>query len=107
MYKLKEYGIKCENKGSLLTILIGSLARGDYTPFSDADIIIITKSRLNIIDFMDTDMPVDIEPRLYTLNEILNMSKEKRKIIYEIIKNGILLSGNKDLMKKINDIYYG
>ena len=66
--KLTEYGNNSIKKGSLLTILIGSLARGDYTPFSDADVIIITDSTRSEIEFMDPHMPIDIEPRVFTIN---------------------------------------
>ncbi|ARD85028.1 nucleotidyltransferase [Ferroplasma acidiphilum] len=52
----------------MLTILIGSLARGDCTPFSDADVIIITDSTRSEIEFMDPHMPIDIEPRVFTIN---------------------------------------
>ena len=106
MDKLKEYGNRCEAKGSILTILIGSLAKKDYSPFSDADIVIINKTQKNIIDFLAPDMPIDIEPRLYAINEVYNMSKEKKRIVYEMVKNGIVLSGDKDLLDKIRELYY-
>ena len=73
--KLTEYGNNSIKKGSLLTILIGSLARGDYTPFSDADVIIITDSTRSEIEFMDPYMPIDIEPRVFTINRIYEMAK--------------------------------
>lgn len=103
--RLTEYGNNSLENGSLLTILIGSLARGNYTPFSDADIIIITDSRKSEIVFMDPHMPVDIEPRVYTLDEIYKMAKDKRKIIEEIIKYGKVLAGNTDIFNSIIKFY--
>ncbi len=103
--RLTEYGNNSLENGSLLTILIGSLARGNYTPFSDADIIIITDSRKSEIVFMDPHMPVDIEPRVYTLDEIYKMAKDKRKIIDEIIKYGRILAGNVDIFNSIIKFY--
>ena len=73
--KLIEYGNNSIKKGSLLTILIGSLAGWDYTPFSDADVIIITDSTRSEIEFMDPHMPIDIEPRVFTINRIYEMAK--------------------------------
>ena len=46
MKKLKEYAERVRGKGVKAVILIGSLARGDYTAFSDADIV-ITADRNN------------------------------------------------------------
>ncbi len=103
--KLIGYGNNSIKKGSLLTILIGSLARGDYTPFSDADVIIITDSTRSEIEFMDPYMPVDIEPRVFTINEIYEMAKNKRKIIEEIIKNGKILAGNYEIFNNLVKFY--
>ena len=99
--KLVEYGNNSIKKGSLLTILIGSLARGDCTPFSDADVIIITDSTRSEIEFMDPHMPIDIEPRVFTINRIYEMAKGRRKIIEEIIKNGKILAGNDEIFNNL------
>jgi len=103
--KLTEYGNNSIKKGSLLTILIGSLARGDYTPFSDADIIIITESPISEVEFMNPYMPIDIEPRVFTINKIYEMAKDRRKIIEEIIKNGKILAGNYEIFNNIIKFY--
>ena len=103
--KLIEYGNNSIKKGSLLTILIGSLARGDYTPFSDADVIIITDIIRSEVEFMDPYMPIDIEPRVFTINEIYEMAKGRRKIIEEIIENGKILAGNYEIFNNIIKLY--
>jgi hypothetical protein len=46
-------------------------------------------------------LPIEIEPRVYTTNELLKMAKEKRKIIKEIIEYGKLLAGDKKIIKAI------
>jgi predicted nucleotidyltransferase len=106
MKKLKEYSEKAVAKGVKAVILIGSLAKGDYTAFSDADILIIfDEASKNPIDrikeFIDPSLPIEIEPRIYTTNELLKMAKEKRKIIKEIIEYGKLLAGDKKIIKTI------
>ena len=103
--KLIEYGNNSIKKGSLLTILIGSLARGDYTPFSDADVIIITDIIRSEVEFMDPYMPIDIEPRVFTINEIYEMAKGRRKIIEEIIKNSKILAGNYEIFNNMIKLY--
>jgi len=104
--KLKEYSEKAVAKGVKAVILIGSLAKGDYTAFSDADILIILdETSKNPIDrikeFIDPSLPIEIEPRVYTTNELLKMAKEKRRIIEEIINYGKLLAGDKKIIKAI------
>lgn len=43
--RLKEFAKRKinENNNILAVVLIGSLARGDYTAFSDADLVVIVK----------------------------------------------------------------
>ena len=102
---LIKYGNNCTAKGALLTILIGSLAKGNYSPFSDADVIIVTRDEKNVINFVESWLQVDVEPRVFTLNEIYALSIEKKKIIEEIITNGIFLAGDTLLLEKIKNLY--
>ena len=106
MRDLREYGNTCKDKGALLTILIGSLARGNYSPFSDADVVIITNDKKGVIDFMESELSVDVEPRLFTINQIYALARAKKKIIEELIVNGIILSGDSVLFEKIKGLYY-
>ena len=105
--KLKEYAEKALKKGALVVFLIGSLARGDHTAFSDADVVIIVrddypKKLLNrISDFIDPTLPVDVEPRVYTLSELSKMAQNKERIIKEIEKYGIVLAGDVSFVKDI------
>lgn len=94
--ELREYAKKALEKGALSVVLVGSLARGDYTAFSDADIIVIVeesgeKPMDRIIKFMETKTSVDVDVRVYTLEEIKNMMRCGSRIIYEIAKHGIVL----------------
>lgn len=57
--ELIEYAKKAVEEGALSVILVGSLARGDYTAFSDADVIIIVEESKErpidrIVKFMET-----------------------------------------------------
>ena len=109
--ELKEYARKALEKGANAVILIGSLARGDYTAFSDADLVIIIgqtsrKPVERIKDYLDPSLPIDVEPRVYTVDELLRMAREKRRIVREILEHGILLAGNDDILKMIKEMYY-
>ncbi|MGC8943613.1 MAG: nucleotidyltransferase domain-containing protein, partial [Caldisericia bacterium] len=87
--------IKNDEKENLVDIILfGSLAKGDYTGFSDVDIVIILKnSELNFIKriqkylkYFYLDIPVDLF--VYTLPEFKKMRKENNYFIKEIIDNG-------------------
>ncbi|MET1159353.1 MAG: nucleotidyltransferase domain-containing protein [Thermoprotei archaeon] len=104
MNSLRNYARKAVEKGAIAVVLIGSLARGDYTAYSDADVvIIIPRSDKNPIDripdYMDPALPIDLEPRVYTIDEIIRMAREKRRIIHEITSYGKLLAGDKDFIE--------
>jgi len=104
--RLKEYAGKALAKGAKTVILIGSLARGDYTAFSDADILIISDNAPSnplerLRDFIDPTLPVDVEPRVYTTRELIEMAREGRRIIKEILEYGIILAGDKKVIDEI------
>jgi predicted nucleotidyltransferase len=105
--KLREYAERVLEKGALVVFLIGSLARGDYTAFSDADVVIIVRDDYpkklpdRISDFIDPTLPVDVEPRVYTLSEFSKMVQNKERIVREIEKYGIVLAGDVSFMKDI------
>jgi predicted nucleotidyltransferase len=105
--KLREYAERALEKGALVVFLIGSLARGDYTAFSDADVVIIVRDDYpkklpnRISYFIDPKLPVDVEPRVYTLSEFSKMAQNKERIVREIEKYGIVLAGDVSFMKDI------
>ena len=103
--ELRGYAQKALEKGARAVILIGSLARGDYTAFSDADIIIISdgvpeRPMDRVIAFMDPTLSVDVEPRVYTTEEFLRMAGEARRIVREVVEHGILLAGDGELIEE-------
>ncbi|MGC8662100.1 MAG: nucleotidyltransferase domain-containing protein [Nitrososphaeria archaeon] len=104
--ELKAYGKRCSQRGAKAVILIGSLARGDYTAFSDADVIIVVPdSGFDITSFMDSSLSVEVEPRTYTEEQLIDMARMGRRLIREIIDSGIVLYGDSSIMKKIKDSY--
>ena len=79
--------------------LFGSLAKGDYTGSSDADILIVLKNdSKRFIDriphylgqFLQADVPVDVFP--YTLSELEELGKGKNPFIKRIQDEKIILS---------------
>lgn len=106
--RLKEYADKIISKGAKVVVLIGSLTRGNYTAFSDADVIIVSDNvpenpMERLKDFLDPTLPIDLEPRVYTSKELFKMAREKRKIIGELIKYGKILAGDIKIVEKAKE----
>ena len=97
---LKDYARDALRKGGKLVILYGSLARGDYTATSDADILIISDKFKDIrmidrvLDFIDPRSPIDIEPKVLTTEEFKNLIKKKDRFALEVLRDGIVLAGD-------------
>lgn len=109
MKALRNYAEKAVEKGAEAVILIGSLAKGDYTAFSDADVIIIMdnvpKNALDRVKkFIDPTLPVDVQPRVYTSKEIMEMAKSGRKITKEMVKYGKVLAGSDEVIENIREL---
>jgi len=84
-------------------ILFGSLVKGNYTPFSDADIIIVlydntevsTKIRDRIPDYYIDDMPIPTDVFPYKEKELEKKISEGSFFIKDAINKGqILFSRN-------------
>jgi len=108
MEKLREYGGKAVAKGAKTVVLIGSLARGDYTAFSDADILIISDNvperpidRLK--EFIDPTLPIDLDVRVYTSKEFLKMAEKGMRIVKEVVKYGIVIAGDHTIISRAKD----
>lgn len=96
---LAKYAEWAVGRGARAVVLVGSLARGDYTAFSDADVVIIVDAappnRLErIVEFIDPSVPIDVEPRVYTMAEFLKMAGECRRVVREVIDYGKVLAGD-------------
>jgi predicted nucleotidyltransferase len=99
--KLKDLIIKIQQKISLdCVILFGSRARGDYTPYSDIDMIFIgnfkekfiNRSSL-ILEQFDFHLGIGIDAFCYTPNEFKKMFIEGIVSILDSIDHGICLYG--------------
>jgi predicted nucleotidyltransferase len=101
LQKLKEYA-KSKAKthqGVKAIILTGSLAKGDYTGCSDADILVLSEALpYRVLEryslFAATDLPLDVEPRAYTIVEFLRMVRGGDHFALEALRVGIPLFGD-------------
>ncbi|ABL78991.1 nucleotidyltransferase domain-containing protein [Thermofilum pendens] len=67
---MSEYAKRAVERGALAVILIGSLARSDYTAFSDADVVVVVERDCRrpmdrALDFLDPTLSTDLEPSLH------------------------------------------
>ena len=88
----------------LACILFGSLLKGDYTPESDIDLLIIvhtaTEPFLKRTDaFRDIflHLPMDVDPTVYTKQEVQSMLEEGNAYLEEALRDG------KALWKRLAD----
>jgi len=94
---IRRGALRAVERGALAVVLIGSLARGDYTAFSDADVVVVVAEDERrpvdrVADFLDPTLPVDVEPRVYTVEELRAMAARGSRIV-EKIKRGVVLAG--------------
>ncbi|HDD56728.1 MAG TPA: nucleotidyltransferase domain-containing protein [Nitrososphaeria archaeon] len=107
---LKNYAKDALRKGAKLIILYGSLARGDYTATSDADILIISDKFKDIriidrmLDFLDPSSPIDIEPRVLTTEEFKTLIKKRDRFASEVLRDGIVLIGDMKLYREFKSL---
>jgi len=97
--ELREYArIKGRSHGTKAILLTGSLANGTYTGTSDADLLIIaddvpTRSLDRYALFANGSLSIDLEPRIFTTNEFVQLIQEGDHFAIESMKKGIPLYG--------------
>ena len=105
MKELKGYAQRVVEKGGSAVILIGSLARGDYTAFSDADVVIVYNTDVSFWDrgaeFLDPSLSIELQPLVYTEGELLSMARAKRRVVKEIVGLGVLLAGDPAFLERL------
>jgi len=98
--KLRDYAKSkaTAHEGVKAIVLTGSLAKGNYTGCSDADILIIADNLPGqVLDryaiFAEADLPVDVEPRAYSPEEFLSMVRQGDHFAIETLEVGVSLYG--------------
>jgi predicted nucleotidyltransferase len=91
-----------------IIILFGSRARGDWTPQSDYDLLIIADFKESYLDRIKLvldiigDIPLEVEPHPYTLEEAVDMLKRGNPTIVDALEEGKVLYASNDLNKLLN-----
>ena len=50
---------------------------------------------------MDLTLSVDLDLRVYTVNELLRMAEEDRRLVREVVEHGRLLAGDRDTTREV------
>jgi predicted nucleotidyltransferase len=109
--KLREYArSKAEDQHARAIVLAGSFARGNYTGTSDVDILVIADNApVDVLEryalFSNPEFPIDLEPRVYTTKEFVNMIRQGNRFALESLELGVPLHGEpflRDLKKSFS-----
>ena len=109
MDKLRKYALNVAGRKEVkAVILFGSLARGDYTPSSDIDVLIVVRKAAGnpterSIPYMDPSLPLDLQPFVLTEEELLSMAGKGRKIVRELVEHGVLLAGDEEVLRRATE----
>ncbi|MEM0384285.1 MAG: nucleotidyltransferase domain-containing protein [Candidatus Caldarchaeum sp.] len=106
MAKVRDYARKLVDGGlAELVVLIGSLAKGTYTPFSDIDLVIVVRESAEkpvdrIPRYIDPSLPLDVEPLVFTVDEFIQTLRTKPLFAAEVAENGLFLAGDRSMLQK-------
>jgi len=109
--EVKKYAEDLVRRGlAELVVLIGSLARGDYSPFSDADLLIVVREAPKrpperVAAYINPRLSLDVEPMVLTVEEFFEMARERRRLSEEAFFRGVFLAGNKELFEEAKRVY--
>lgn len=94
--------------GARIIILFGSRARGDWTPWSDYDLLVI--GDFNGMDYLErvraafdvlAELPLYIEPHPYTLDEAMRLLEKEHPTIVDALEEGVVLHDSGELEKLV------
>ena len=92
-----------------LAILYGSYARGDYTPSSDVDLLIVAENipktywdRWSLAYDIVENHPLD--PHIYTPEEFKDMVKQGRMTALDALTEGIVIHAEPTYRQEVDDI---
>ncbi|MDI6871377.1 MAG: nucleotidyltransferase domain-containing protein [Bacillota bacterium] len=90
-----------KDKGALAVILFGSLARGDQTAASDADVVVILAEsslpfRERIPPLLPSGLGVGVDLFPYTLEEARAAWRDGSGVLPVALKEGLFLAGDRE-----------
>lgn len=93
-----------------LVLLYGSLARGDHTQRSDADVLVVAeelpppRSRERFMQYYRHSQG-KVQPLAYTIEEVRRFLGQGEPFYHEVLEEGLLLGGNKpELVEELRNV---
>lgn len=98
-------GRLAEDPNVLAVVLFGSLARGDATAASDADVLILLRDSSasfteRLVQYKPVGLGVSVEVFPYTLEEARRASREGWGVVGVALEEGKMLFGRKDELEE-------
>ena len=110
MERVRRYAEDLVDSGRAeLVVLFGPLAEGRYLPSSDIDLLIVVREAPEnplerIPAYIDPKLPLDLEPRVFTVEEFFRLARERRRFALEVLTKGVLLAGRKEFLEEARRI---
>ncbi len=110
MERVRRYAEDLVDSGRAeLVVLFGSLAEGRYLPSSDIDLMIVVRGAPEnplerISAYIDPKLPLDVEPRVFTVEEFFEAARERRRFALEILSKGVFLAGRREILEEARKI---
>ena len=107
---LKEFTERAKALKPEAIILFGSLAKGDFHEFSDADVcLILPKDKVDFSEGQDLVMKHNtegiVEVLVYGKEQFLKVLREANPLALEVAWDGIFLDGNEGYLKAIEEAF--
>jgi len=84
----------------LLVLLFGSLAKGDFTQYSDADVLLLVKESVNWAEVYPLGEGV-VWPVVWTVGDFEKALQEGNTFLVEALEDGISLAGSETLHRRL------
>ena len=86
-----------------LVVLYGSLAKEDFTDFSDADVLVCFEQPRTWVDVYQHSDGI-VQPLVFSVAQMKKELEEGNAFLREVIQTGLLLHGSRSLWKAIREL---
>jgi len=99
-----------EELAPLALLLFGSLAKGDYHTFSDADVcVILSAPEAHLLEGYNRVAPLDptgiVQPLVYGREQFMRMIDEANGLALEVMHHGVALAGHEAFLSELEEAW--
>ncbi len=113
LHRLKAWAQElAQNSDVLAVVVFGSLARGDCTPASDADVLILlshaeARFQDRIFRFLPLGLGIGVDPFPYTVEEAQQALAERWGVVEVALREGLVLCERQGVLAKLKEVSRG